>query len=59
MTYNDKSSLEQHHAATLFKYLRDTELLKNFSLSDFKYFREKSINMILSTDNAMHGKGIF
>ncbi|CAD8106543.1 unnamed protein product [Paramecium sonneborni] len=56
MTYNDKSSLEQHHVATLFKYLRDTELLKNFSLQDFKYFREKSISMILSTDNAMHGK---
>ncbi|CAD8190497.1 unnamed protein product [Paramecium pentaurelia] len=56
MTYNDKSSLEQHHAATLFKYIRDTELLINFSLQDFKYFREKSISMILSTDNAMHGK---
>ncbi|CAD8199035.1 unnamed protein product [Paramecium pentaurelia] len=56
MTYNDKSSLEQHHAATLFKYIRDTELFANFSLQDFKYFREKSISMILSTDNAMHGK---
>ncbi|CAD8196915.1 unnamed protein product [Paramecium pentaurelia] len=56
MTYNDKSPLEQHHASTLFRYIRETDLLVHFTLSDFKYFREKSINMILSTDNAMHGK---
>lgn len=57
MTYNDKSPLEQHHAATLFRYIRDSDLLIHFSLADLKYFREKVINMILSTDNAMHGKG--
>ncbi|CAK87723.1 unnamed protein product (macronuclear) [Paramecium tetraurelia] len=56
MTYNDKSPLEQHHASTLFRFIREADLLTNFTLSDFKYFREKSINMILSTDNAMHGK---
>ncbi|CAD8117077.1 unnamed protein product [Paramecium sonneborni] len=56
MTYNDRSPLEQHHASTLFRYIRETDLLAHFTLSDFKYFREKSINMILSTDNAMHGK---
>lgn len=58
MIYNDKSPLEQHHSATLFRYIRDTDLLANFKQSDVKYFREKVISMILSTDNAMHGKGI-
>ena len=33
-------------------------MLSGISLSDYKYFRERTVTMILSTDNALHGKGI-
>ena len=55
--YNDRSPLENHHVSTLFMIIRQNDLLSGISLTDYKYFRERSVTMILSTDNAMHGKG--
>ncbi|KAM3143121.1 hypothetical protein pb186bvf_004707 [Paramecium bursaria] len=54
--YNDRSPLENHHASTLFMIIRQNDLLSGISLTDYKYFRERTVTMILSTDNALHGK---
>ncbi|CAK67167.1 unnamed protein product (macronuclear) [Paramecium tetraurelia] len=56
--YHDKVILEQHHAATTIKILRDsqTNILCNFSDQDFRTFRKQLISNILSTDMQEHFK---
>lgn len=56
LRYNDKSPLENHHAAATFIILMDPNynILKNFKREDYKYLRERIISMVLSTDMAVH-----
>ncbi|CAD8127538.1 unnamed protein product [Paramecium sonneborni] len=56
--YHDKVILEQHHAATTIKILRDnqTNILCNFSDQDFRTFRKQLIQNILATDMQEHFK---
>jgi cAMP-specific phosphodiesterase 4 len=54
--YNDKSPLENHHCAVLFKLLSDTNknIFENMDPSDFKGVRAMMIENILSTDMKVH-----
>ena len=54
--YNDKSPLENHHCAVLFKLLGDTNknIFENMDQSDFKGVRAMMIENILSTDMKVH-----
>jgi hypothetical protein len=54
--YNDKSPLENHHCAVLFKLLGDTNknIFENMDPSDFKGVRAMMIENILSTDMKVH-----
>ncbi|CAD8199220.1 unnamed protein product [Paramecium octaurelia] len=56
--YHDRVVLEQHHAATTVKILRDssTNILCNFSDQDFRTFRKQLISNILATDMQEHFK---
>lgn len=56
LTYNDRSILENHHAATAFKIMmtEDSAILANLSNSQFTYMRKMVIEMILKTDQAGH-----
>ncbi|CAD8208983.1 unnamed protein product [Paramecium pentaurelia] len=56
--YHDRVVLEQHHAATTVKILRDssTNILCNFSDQDFRSFRKQLISNILATDMQEHFK---
>lgn len=54
--YNDKSILENHHAATLFKIVANKEanILDDFSKDQFKAIRSLIIDLILATDMTYH-----
>ena len=54
--YNDKSPLENHHAFSVFNLMQkeNANLFVNLSKEDKKKSRERIINMILHTDNAVH-----
>ena len=54
--YNDKSPLENHHAASVFNLmLRDnSNVFVHLSKEDVKKSRERIIQMILHTDNSFH-----
>lgn len=55
--YSDRSVLEHHHLAVAFSTLRkhaQVNFLDVLEESDFKLFREKVIQMVLSTDMATH-----
>ena len=57
LTHNDDSCLERYHSATLFETaLQDPEanIFSGFSTEDYKSVRSSMIEMILSTDNAVH-----
>jgi len=58
--YSDRSVLEHHHLAVAFSTLRDPQVdfLKALDETDAKLFREKVIQMVLSTDMAMHIENI-
>ena len=48
--------LENHHAATAFKLLRDEEynIFENLNFADYKSLRQKTISNILATDMKFH-----
>jgi len=52
--YNDKSVLENHHAATTFSLLRQHDLLQAFVLEQRREIRKLIIAAILGTDMAHH-----
>ncbi|TPX50127.1 hypothetical protein SeLEV6574_g01087 [Synchytrium endobioticum] len=54
--YNDKSVLENHHAAASFAILGRAEcnFLEPLSKADYKLFREIVIDMVLATDLSQH-----
>jgi uncharacterized protein (DUF2267 family) len=56
--YNDRSVLENHHAARTFQILMTPgcNILSNLSEQDFSKVRENVIECILATDMAYHGK---
>lgn len=56
ITYNDKSPLENMHAATFFEALRQPGLnfLEMLPASDFRKFRAKVVDAILATDMSHH-----
>ncbi|OMJ89333.1 hypothetical protein SteCoe_8536 [Stentor coeruleus] len=60
LIYNDKSVLENHHAAVTFKLLQNekSNLLVKFSNDANRSFRKLVIVSILATDMARHVEGI-
>ena len=54
--YNDRSVLENHHVASAFALTmqEDMDLFTHLSLDDYKRIREVIIEMVLSTDIALH-----
>ena len=54
--YNDRSVLENHHIASAFilTIQEDMDLFTHLSIDDYKRIREIIIEMVLSTDIAMH-----
>lgn len=54
--YNDKSVLESHHAATVFKLCaaKDSSILDEIPKDKFKIVRQMIIDLILATDMAYH-----
>lgn len=54
--YNDRSPLENHHAASTFAVLSDSHcnILANVSKGDRKRFRAMVVNLILDTDIKYH-----
>lgn len=56
MKYNDHSVLENHHCSTAFyvMHLKGISLLENFSIDEFKVFREMIVQCIMSTDMKYH-----
>jgi len=58
--YNDRSTLENHHCATLFDLCRDEtcDVFKTLSVAKRRYVRDLIIAMILNTDMAVHFKNV-
>jgi len=56
LTYNDRSVLENMHAATSFQLMQgqDRNILANLTKENSKLFREHAIDLILATDMASH-----
>jgi len=56
VTYNDKSILENHHAATTFRLLQNesVNIFKTLNEEDFRYVRKNIIAIILKTDMVNH-----
>ena len=56
LLYNDRSILENHHAATAFKIMQSDEnnILDGCGRDDFAYIRKLIIELILKTDMANH-----
>jgi hypothetical protein len=56
LTYNDKSPLENMHAATMFEILNmeDKKILANFTADQKSNFRKVGIHAILGTDMVHH-----
>lgn len=54
--YNDKSVLENHHAATTFKIAKNDEanIFANLDLETYKSVREWVIDLIMATDMTQH-----
>lgn len=54
--YNDRSVLENYHAASLFQLLQndDYNIVSNLTTGEYRRFRSLIINMILSTDMKKH-----
>ena len=55
LTYNNKSPLENHHTATLFRILQRHGLLVNLPRSQRTYVRQLVIDMISATNMDQHG----
>ena len=58
MIYNDISVLENFHASTLFRTIRNSEnnIFEKLSSIDYKMIRKRIVSEILATDMALHGK---
>ena len=56
LEYNDKSPLENHHIASTFMIIEDSDydLFGNFSPDDYKNVRKNMIDIVLATDAAHH-----
>ncbi|KAJ3340441.1 High affinity cAMP-specific 3',5'-cyclic phosphodiesterase 7A [Gonapodya sp. JEL0774] len=54
--YNDRSILENHHAASAFSVLAEpqNDFLENLSPADYKALRATAIDMVLATDLSHH-----
>jgi len=55
-TYNEVSVLENYHVTTFFKILEKpaSNILKNLSENDYKYFKRAATQIILDTDLGKH-----
>eukprot|EP00917_Polyrhabdina_sp_WS-2016_P031670 GHVP01067527.1.p1 GENE.GHVP01067527.1~~GHVP01067527.1.p1 ORF type:complete len:589 (+),score=102.66 GHVP01067527.1:2914-4680(+) len=60
ITYNDKSVLENFHAATTFRVIqnKDTCIVENLVVEEKKIFRKLVIEMVLETDMSQHFEAI-
>ena len=58
LTYNDYSCLENFHASSLFKTIRNPkyDIFEKLQVPDYKTIRRRMIGDILATDMANHGK---
>ena len=58
LTYNDFSCLENFHASSLFKTIRNPkyDIFEKLPVPDYKTIRKRMIGDILATDMANHGK---
>jgi len=58
LTYNDYSCLENFHASSLFKTIRNPkyDIFEKLQVPDYKTIRKRMIGDILATDMANHGK---
>ena len=58
LTYNDVSCLENFHASSLFRTIRnpETDIFENMEVPDYKTIRKRMVGNILATDMANHGK---
>jgi hypothetical protein len=58
LTYNDYSCLENFHASSLFKTIRNPkyDIFEKLQVPDYKTIRKRMIADILATDMANHGK---
>jgi len=58
--YNDKSILENHHCATVFKIASEEEsgIFENLTPEMYKTCREWIVEMILATDMSLHFKNL-
>ena len=58
LTYNDFSCLENFHASSLFKIIKNpkTDIFEKLSVQNYKTIRKRMIGNILATDMANHGK---
>jgi len=56
LTYNDSSVLENHHASSVFKLLRDTRynIWSNMNNKEYRTFRALVVSFVLATDMANH-----
>ncbi|CAF0780327.1 unnamed protein product [Adineta steineri] len=56
LTYNDFSVLENHHASSVFKLLRDKRynIWSHMNTNEFRSFRSLVISLVLATDMANH-----
>ena len=54
LRYNDISVLENHHAATAFALMAQTQLLANLSPADGRAVRKRVVSAILATDMGKH-----
>ncbi|CAF3441032.1 unnamed protein product [Rotaria sp. Silwood1] len=56
LIYNDFSVLENHHASSIFKLLRDKRynILSNMDSNEYRTFRSLVISLVLATDMANH-----
>ena len=54
--YNDKSVLENHHVATLFKVAsnKDAGIFDDLSKDSYKNIRTQIIDFIIATDMSLH-----
>ncbi|UJR37749.1 hypothetical protein I4U23_030443 [Adineta vaga] len=56
LTYNDFSVLENHHASSVFKLLRDKRynIWSHMNTNEYRSFRSLVISLVLATDMANH-----
>ena len=58
MRYNDVSVLEMHHAATTWRVIIETKILRKYSNDQIQILRKRIVGSILQTDMKFHGEHV-